>query len=80
MLIPSLYRSLPHIPQVHIPEEPVKEIAAALRVEINRAIAVLREIASGRDLKSFLYVCLTSTSWNLILDWNSILDFGNVWE
>ncbi|KAG6673979.1 hypothetical protein I3842_15G019100 [Carya illinoinensis] len=37
----------PHIPQFHIPEEPLLEFAAALRIEINRAFIVLRDIASG---------------------------------
>ncbi|KAE9614100.1 hypothetical protein Lalb_Chr05g0224401 [Lupinus albus] len=49
-------KSTPKIPQVHIPEEPVLQFASALRLEINRAFAVLREIASGRDLKKFLSV------------------------
>ncbi|TKY60682.1 Reticulon protein B2 [Spatholobus suberectus] len=43
-------------PQVHIPEEPVLQFASALRIELNRAFAVLRDIASGRDLKKFLSV------------------------
>lgn len=46
----------PRIPEVHIPENPVLEIASALRYEINRGLASLREIASGRDLKKFLAV------------------------
>ena len=50
------FRSPPHIPEVHIPEEPVLQIAASLRIEINRALVVLRDIASGRDLKKFLSV------------------------
>ncbi|GLT34807.1 hypothetical protein SLA2020_093020 [Shorea laevis] len=51
-----LSKSPPHIPEVHIPKEPVLQFAAALRFEINRAFAVLRDIASGRDLKKFLSV------------------------
>lgn len=51
-----IHKSAPHIPEVHIPENPVLEFASALRNEINRALAVLREIASGRDLKMFLLV------------------------
>ncbi|KAL3829699.1 hypothetical protein ACJIZ3_018501 [Penstemon smallii] len=46
----------PHIPEVRLPEDPVLQVASALRIEINRALAVLREIASGRDLKKFLVV------------------------
>ncbi|KAJ6850846.1 reticulon-like protein B4 [Iris pallida] len=49
-------KSPPHIPQVSIPEDLTVNIALALRCEINRAFAVLREIASGRELKKFLVV------------------------
>ncbi|KAJ6811842.1 reticulon-like protein B4 [Iris pallida] len=49
-------KSPPHIPQVSIPEDLTVNIALALRYEINRAFAVLREIASGHDLKKFLAV------------------------
>lgn len=48
----------PRIPEVHIPEEPVLQIAAALRIEINRAIGILRGIALGKDLKKFLRLIL----------------------
>ncbi|KAF8408891.1 hypothetical protein HHK36_004960 [Tetracentron sinense] len=48
--------SPPHIPKVYIPEDPVLQIASALRIEINQCFAVLRDMASGRDLKKFLTV------------------------
>ncbi|KAJ6851870.1 reticulon-like protein B4 [Iris pallida] len=51
-----IHKSPPHIPQVSIPEDLTVNIALSLRYEINRAFAVLREIASGRDLKKFLIV------------------------
>lgn len=51
-----LFRSPPQIPEVSIPEEPVLQFASALRLEINQAFAVLRDIASGKDLKKFLLV------------------------
>lgn len=50
-------RSTPHIPQVSIPEKLAVDVALSLRYEINRGLAALREIASGRDLKKFLVVC-----------------------
>nr|GMC98043.1 reticulon-like protein B4 [Ipomoea batatas]GME02253.1 reticulon-like protein B4 [Ipomoea batatas] len=53
---PLLLRSAPHIPEVHIPEEPVLQFASALRNDVNHGLAVLRDIASGRDLKMFLMV------------------------
>lgn len=46
----------PHIPEVQLPEEPILEIASALSIEINRALSMLREIATGKDLKKFLAV------------------------
>lgn len=49
-------KSPPHIPKVEIPEDPVLRFASDLRVEINRAFAVLRDIAMGRELKKFLLV------------------------
>lgn len=49
-------KSPPHIPDVHIPREQFLEIASALRFEVNRALVVLRDIASGRELKKFVAV------------------------
>lgn len=57
MVLAFFVRSPPKIPEVSIPEEPVKEIAAFLRVEINRGFAIIRQIALGKDLKQFLSVC-----------------------
>ncbi|KAH7658243.1 Reticulon domain-containing protein [Dioscorea alata] len=51
-----IHKSPPRIPEVSIPEDLTVDIARSLRYEINRAIAVLREIALGRDLKQFLGV------------------------
>ncbi|KAL5718759.1 Reticulon-like protein B2 [Ranunculus cassubicifolius] len=48
--------SAPNIPNVSLPEKQVLEVASALTKEINYALVVLREIASGRDLKMFLSV------------------------
>jgi len=49
-----IHKSPPKIPEVHIPEEPLLQLASGLRIEINRGFSSLREIASGRDLKKFL--------------------------
>ncbi|KAL5718760.1 Reticulon-like protein B2 [Ranunculus cassubicifolius] len=49
-------KSPPKIPNVQLPENTVVEVASALRKEINCAFSVLRDIASGRDLKKFLSV------------------------
>lgn len=52
-------RSARHIPEVSIPEDLAVNIALSLRNEINKGFAVLREIATGRDMKKFLAVCFT---------------------
>ncbi|CDP05124.1 unnamed protein product [Coffea canephora] len=49
-------KSPPQFPEVILPEDIVLGVASALRIEVNRALAALREIASGRDLKKFLAV------------------------
>ncbi|XP_042403061.1 reticulon-like protein B6 [Zingiber officinale] len=49
-------KSPPHIPEVRIPEDQTVRVALAVRNEINRAFAVLREIALGRGLKKFIIV------------------------
>lgn len=49
-------KSPPQFPEVVIHEDIVLGVANALRIEINRGFVVLREIASGRDLKTFLAV------------------------
>ncbi|CAL8085591.1 unnamed protein product [Prunus armeniaca] len=49
-------KSPPRIPQVKIPEKPVLQIASAITIEINRAFVILQEIASGKDLKQFLFL------------------------
>lgn len=46
----------PRYPEVYLPEEPILEFVSALRIEINHAFGVLREIAGGRNLKKFLVV------------------------
>ncbi|KAF4374871.1 hypothetical protein F8388_015877 [Cannabis sativa] len=48
--------SPPRIPQVQIPEDPFLQVVSALTIEINWGFAVLRDIASGKDLKKFLMI------------------------
>ncbi|KAL6533258.1 Reticulon-like protein [Orobanche minor] len=47
-------QSPPKIPEVILPEDMFLGVASALRMEFNGALATLREIASGRDIKKFL--------------------------
>ncbi|XP_027340140.1 reticulon-like protein B2 [Abrus precatorius] len=66
-------KSPPRIPQLHIPEEPVLEFASALRLEINCAFSVLRDIASGRDLKKFLSVIAGLWVFSILGSWANFL-------
>ncbi|CAJ2676502.1 unnamed protein product [Trifolium pratense] len=66
-------KSPPKIPQVHIPEEPVLQIASALRIELNRAFSLLRDIASGRDLKKFLSVIAGLWVLSIVGSWTNFL-------
>ncbi|KAF5786347.1 hypothetical protein HanXRQr2_Chr10g0439791 [Helianthus annuus] len=51
-------------PKVALPEDIVLGVASAIRTEINTSLAILRNIASGKDLKKFLAViaglCVTT--------------------
>ncbi|CAM8989962.1 unnamed protein product [Rhodiola kirilowii] len=49
-------KSPPKIPEISIPEKTVLELVSALTYELNRALVILRDIASGKDLKTFLVV------------------------
>ncbi|XP_047970882.1 reticulon-like protein B1 [Salvia hispanica] len=49
-------KSPPKIPEVVLPQDVVLGVASALRTEINSLFALLRVVASGRDLKKFLAV------------------------
>ncbi|XP_060211924.1 reticulon-like protein B2 isoform X2 [Lycium barbarum] len=61
----------PQIPEVVLHKDIVHGVASALRIEINRALEILRDIASGKDLKKFLVVIVGL--WVV-----SIL--GNIWN
>jgi hypothetical protein len=72
------YRSPPRIPQVHLPEEPVLQVASALCVEINGAFVVLRSIAAGKDLKKFLIVCFLNISSLLFLQVHLVIEVDHL--
>ncbi|KAI3693654.1 hypothetical protein L1987_76602 [Smallanthus sonchifolius] len=68
-----IHKSPPKIPEVSIPEKPVMQIVSALRVEVNRGLAAVHDIASGKDLKKFLsviaglwFVSIISNSYNFL--------------
>ncbi|XP_015878298.1 reticulon-like protein B2 [Ziziphus jujuba] len=66
-------KSPPHIPEVQLPEKCVLEVASALRIEFNQALAVLRDIASGRDLKKFLGVIAGLWVLSVVGNWCNFL-------
>ncbi|XP_026430363.1 reticulon-like protein B1 [Papaver somniferum] len=67
------YESGPKIPEVHLPEDPFLQIAAGLRIEINRALACLRYIASRHDLKKFLAVIAGLWVLSIVGAWCNLL-------
>ncbi|KAM2281785.1 hypothetical protein COP2_043265 [Malus domestica] len=66
-------KSPPQIPKVQIPEKIVLELASALRIEINKGFYVLRDIASGRDLKTFLGVIAVLWILSVVGKWFNFL-------
>ncbi|GMI76436.1 VIRB2-interacting protein 3, Reticulan like protein B4 [Hibiscus trionum] len=68
-----IHKSPPRIPEVQIPKDPVIEFVQALRFEINRALAVLRNIASGRDIKKFLSVIAGLWVLSIVGNWCNFL-------
>ncbi|PON58239.1 Reticulon [Parasponia andersonii] len=66
-------KSPPQIPEVRIPEKCVLEVASALRAEINYALAILRDIASGKELKKFLGVIVGLWVLSIVGNWCNFL-------
>ncbi|KAL6982551.1 Tyrosine decarboxylase 1 [Sarracenia purpurea var. burkii] len=78
--------SPPRIPEVRLPKEPFLQVASALRTEINHALAVYRDIASGKDLKKFLGLAFTehvgttsSTAVDPLLGLGKITKSNGMW-
>lgn len=53
-----LDREPARVPRLVIPEELFVNIATAAGAELNRGLRFLQDVASGRNLKQFLIVCL----------------------
>uniref|UniRef100_A0A803R9U6 Reticulon-like protein n=1 Tax=Cannabis sativa TaxID=3483 RepID=A0A803R9U6_CANSA len=66
-------KSPPRIPQVQIPEDPFLQVVSALTIEINRGFAVLRDIASGKDLKKFLMIIAGFWVLSIVGSWCNFL-------
>ncbi|KAK4790335.1 hypothetical protein SAY86_017639 [Trapa natans] len=67
--ITFIHKSPPHIPDVAMPEKCVLEVVSALRYEINGGLAILREVASGRDVKQFLAVVMGLWAISVVGSW-----------
>ncbi|KAL5571503.1 hypothetical protein UlMin_021100 [Ulmus minor] len=63
----------PSFPNVHIPEDPFLQVVSGLTIEINRGFAVLREIASGKELKKFLIVIAGLWILSIVGSWSNFL-------
>ncbi|KAL5540299.1 hypothetical protein UlMin_024427 [Ulmus minor] len=66
-------KSPPHFAEVRLPENCVLEVANGLRVELNHALAILRNIASGKDLKKFLGVIAGLFVLSVVGNWCNFL-------
>lgn len=64
-------RSFIELPKIELPEELWMQLVLLLRDQCTCASGIFREVASGNDLKKFLYVPI-STPWTLLLLVNSI--------
>nr|AFK38654.1 unknown [Medicago truncatula] len=65
-----VHKTPPHIPIVHLPEEPFLQIASALRIEINRGFSALRDIGTGKDVKKFLIVIFGLWILSIVGSWS----------
>lgn len=68
-----IHKAPPRIPAVHLPEEPFREVASALTIEINHGLGALHAIASGRDLKTFLIVIVGAWIISIVGSWCNFL-------
>jgi hypothetical protein len=51
-----LYRPGPPVPDLTLSEDDVLSTASVLRVELNKVLEVVRDVALGKDFKLFLKV------------------------
>ncbi|KAG4950973.1 hypothetical protein GLYMA_16G030700v4 [Glycine max] len=68
-----IHKAPPCIPTVHLPEEPIRQFASALTIEINRGFAALHAIGSGRDLKTFLIIIVGTWIISIVGSWCNFL-------
>ncbi|XP_014515381.1 reticulon-like protein B1 [Vigna radiata var. radiata] len=68
-----IHKAPPRIPVVHLSEEPFLQFASALTIELNRGFAALHAIGSGRDLKTFLIVIVSTWILSIVGSWVNFL-------
>eukprot|EP00250_Pteridium_aquilinum_P006179 c16151_g1_i1 orf=227-967(+) len=68
-----IHKPPPRIPELHLTEDMVINFASALRVEINKALAIAHDIALGKDLKVFLKVVAVLWGLSIVGGWFHVL-------
>ncbi|XP_057864545.1 reticulon-like protein B8 [Cryptomeria japonica] len=68
-----LNRSAPSFPRISLPEDIFVTAAIALSNEINRFLSFLQDVASGKDLKTFLVVAGSLFAVAIIGSWCNFL-------
>lgn len=64
-----LNRSPPPLPDFHVSEEAANSLALALRVEINKVLAIVHDITLGKDFKLFLKVMVVLWGLSVVGGW-----------
>ncbi|CAM6090329.1 unnamed protein product [Calypogeia fissa] len=68
-----LNRAPPPLPELSLSEETVMAVAAAVRVELNKILAVAHDVALGKDFKVFLKVIAALWIISTVGGWCSFL-------
>ncbi|CAK9142338.1 unnamed protein product [Ilex paraguariensis] len=64
-----LHKAPLHFPEVVLPEDLFMSIALLLRDRINQAFVIFREVASGNDIKKFLYAIVGLWVLSVVGSW-----------
>ncbi|GKD46861.1 reticulon-like protein B1 [Tanacetum coccineum] len=72
-VVRKLMWSPPTIPKVKIPEDTLRQVVGAVRIEVNNFLGMLRDVASGRDLKKFLGVVAGLWVLSIVGSWCNFL-------
>jgi hypothetical protein len=68
-----LNRSPPPLPELSLSEEQVMSVAAVLRIELNKILAVAHDVALGKDFKLFIKVVIGLWLISTVGGWFSFL-------